>query len=217
MTEIYRNLNPQKALIWRIIHRDNLPWVLDNGLHCGNGQLRSAHWINIGNSELISKRAAHTVPLAPGGTLNDYVPFYFTPFSVMLKNIHSGRGGVQRRSNEEIIILVSSLRHIKVAELPFLFTDSHAYSNLASFYNEISDLDKIDWTLLQQRDFRRDPNDPWKLDRYQAEALIYKHCPVRGLLGLICYNDNVAQVVNQYIQERGLDLKVHVRPHWYFS
>jgi len=26
-------LNPEKALIWRIIHRDNLPWILTKGLH----------------------------------------------------------------------------------------------------------------------------------------------------------------------------------------
>lgn len=28
------NLNPEKALIFRIVHRDNLPWILDHGLHC---------------------------------------------------------------------------------------------------------------------------------------------------------------------------------------
>lgn len=29
----YKNLNPEKALIWRIVHRDNLPWILEHGLH----------------------------------------------------------------------------------------------------------------------------------------------------------------------------------------
>lgn len=29
----YADLNPEKALIFRIIHRDNLPWVMDNGLY----------------------------------------------------------------------------------------------------------------------------------------------------------------------------------------
>jgi len=32
----YSKLNADKALIWRIIHRDNLPWVLQHGLHSGN-------------------------------------------------------------------------------------------------------------------------------------------------------------------------------------
>ena len=136
----YKNLNPDKALIWRIVHRDNLPWILDHGLHCGNCHERSSHWVNIGNAELIDKRSNHCVPLAPFGTLNDYVPFYFTPFSVMLKNIHSGRGGVKKRENDEIIILVSSLYRIQQAGLPFLFTNSHAYYRWAEFFNDLKDL-----------------------------------------------------------------------------
>ena len=92
MANQYRELNPEKALIWRIIHRDNLPWVLQNGLHCGNGSLQAPAWVSIGNPELIYKRAKHPVPLPPHGFLNDYVPFYFTPFSPMLRNIHTGLG-----------------------------------------------------------------------------------------------------------------------------
>lgn len=61
MSRRYLNLNPDKALIWRIVHRDNLPWILDNGLHCGNGSARSPGWVSIGNPELIDKRACHPV------------------------------------------------------------------------------------------------------------------------------------------------------------
>ena len=34
MANHYPKLNQQKALIWRIVHRENLPWILDNGVHC---------------------------------------------------------------------------------------------------------------------------------------------------------------------------------------
>ncbi|MCU7928722.1 MAG: DUF4433 domain-containing protein [Candidatus Thiodiazotropha sp. (ex Dulcina madagascariensis)] len=212
----YPNLNAEKALIWRIVHRDNLPWILDHGLHCGNSDLRSAEWVNIGNDELITKRADHPVPLAPGGVLNDYVPFYFTPFSVMLKNIHSGWAGVAQRGNEEIIILVSSLRLVQQQGLPFLFTDSHAYYQWANFYNDLSDLDKIDWKLLQQRDFKRDPDDPAKFERYQAEALIHRHCPVAGLLGIVCYTEPLKAQIEQQLAQRAIKLDVYPRRGWYF-
>ena len=33
------NLNPEKALIFRMAHRDNLPWILDHGLHARNGEI----------------------------------------------------------------------------------------------------------------------------------------------------------------------------------
>ena len=217
MPSFYPDLNPEKALIWRITHRDNLPWILDHGLHCGNSDNRSPDWITIGNQELIDKRAAHLVPLSPNGVLNDYVPFYFTPFSVMLKNIHSGWAGVQKRANEEIIILVSSLPHLQTLNVPFLFTDSHAYSQLASFYNDLNDLDKIDWNILQRRDFARDPDDPAKFERYQAEALIYRHCPVSALLGIVCYHDELKSDIEQLLEHRNINLKVVSRSGLYFS
>lgn len=212
----YPNLNPKKALIWRIVHRDNLPWLLDNGLHCGNSNVRSPDWVDIGNQELIDKRATHPVPIAPAGMLNDYVPFYFTPFSVMMKNIHTGWGGVKQRSNEEIVILVSSLHHIHEKGLPFLFTDMHAYYSWADYYDDLADLDKIDWPLLQRRDFKRDPDDPAKFERYQAEALVHQHCPVSGLRGIVCYTDVLRVQLEQQIVERDLNLDVFARREWYF-
>jgi len=216
MANPYPSLNPEKALIWRIVHRDNLPWILDNGLHCGNGGAKHAGWVSIGNPELIDKRANHPVPVPPAGFLNDYVPFYFTPFSPMLRNIHTGWGGIRQRPNEEILILVSSLPHIAKQGLRFLFTDSHAYYQWANFYSDLADLDKIDWPILQQRDFKRDPEDPAKFERYQAEALIHGHVPVTGLLGIVCYTDPLKQRIEQEVRNRSLNLPVYARTGWYF-
>lgn len=210
-------INPEKALIWRIVHRDNLPWILDNGLHCGNTGEQSPNWVNIGNPELVSKRANHQVPIAPGGALNDYVPFYFTPFSPMLKNIHSGWGGIQRRDNDEIVILVSSLNRVHDLGLPFVFTDSHAYYMWSNFYNNLTNLGVIDWQILQGRDFKRDADDPAKFERYQAEALIHGHCPISALLGVFCYTEGLKTQIEQQVAERGLQLEVHARPGWYFQ
>ena len=216
MAKHYPSLNPKKALIWRIVHRDNLLWILDNGLHCGNSNVKAPDWVNIGNPELIDKRAHHPVPLPPGGLLNDYVPFYFTPFSPMLRNIHTGWGGIPKQPNEEIVILVSSLHHITGLGLPFLFTDCHAYYQWADFYADLADLDKIDWPLLQARDFKRDPEDPAKFERYQAEALIHQHLPVGGLLGIVCYTEPLKQRIEQEIQAHNLSLPVYARTGWYF-
>ena len=173
-------LNPEKALIWRIVHRDNIPWILVNGLHCSNSTTQYAEWVKIGSPELIEKRQQHPVPVGTKGVLSDYIPFYFTPFSPMLLNIKSGRGGVPQRDNDEIVILVSSLHHLYQQHIPFVFTNSHAYYQWTEFYTDLSNLDEIDWSILQTRDFKRDMDDPAKFERYQAEALIYQHCPAEA-------------------------------------
>lgn len=209
-------IDPNKARIWRIIHRDNLPWTLANGLHCANSATRSPDWISIGNSELISKRARHPVPVPPGGVLNDYVPFYFTPWSVMMRNILTGRGGVTRRDKDELLILVSSLHHIAAQGLPFVFTDTHAYYHHAHYYSDTGSLDRIDWPLLQSRDFRRDADDPVRFERYQAEALVHWHCPMHAIQGIVCYTDTQKEFAEQLINTSGLKLPVTTRPGLYF-
>jgi len=213
---IYSRLNPEKALIWRIVHRDNLPWILDNGLHCANSDVQSPQYVNIGNPDLIDKRRTRHVPIAPGGVLADYVPFYFTPFSVMMKNIHSGRS-VQQRSNDEIVILVSSLYRVEQMGFPFVYTTAHAYPDWTNYYSDLANLDQIDWSIIQRRDFKREPDDPRKMERYQAEALIHNHLPITGLLGIMCYTDAMKVRIEQDVAARGLTLPVHARPGWYFQ
>src|SRR6266849_5957268 len=120
------NLTPEKALIFSIIHLVNVPWILANGLHCSSSNQSDPNYVQIGNGEIITRRAARVVPVAPGGTLSDYVPFYFTPYSPMLLNIKTGRVGVTQRPMSEIAILVSSLPEMQKQAIPFVFTDRHA-------------------------------------------------------------------------------------------
>jgi hypothetical protein len=123
---VSKDLNPEKALIFRIVHRDNLPWIFDNGLYCRNSAVVDPGYVNIGNVDLIDRRHHRTVDTSPGGTLSDYVPFYFTPYSPMLYSIKTGYGDVLRRPSEELVILASSLYKLRSMGVPFLFTDRHA-------------------------------------------------------------------------------------------
>lgn len=212
----YADLNPQKALVWRIVHKDNLPWILANGLHCANANVIDPNYVSIGNPDLIDKRRHRVVPEPPGGTLSDYIPFYFTPFSPMMMNIRSGRYGIKQRANYEIVILVSSLFHIQAQGIPFLFTNVHAYLGYAEYSSDPAKLANIDWNLLQNRDFRRDDEDPSKMDRYQAEALVYRHLPVNGLLGAICFTKDVQAMVEGCAHPHHPTFKVFTQPGWYF-
>jgi hypothetical protein len=209
-------LNPEKALIFRITHRDNVPWILENGLHAKNGALADPNFRPIGNPDLIQKRTDHPVPAGPGGTLSDYIPFDFTPFSIMLLNIKTGYNGVPKVPNEEIAILVSSLRKVSELGIPSVFTDLHAYLRLAEHFTDPGDLGRIDWELLQNRDFKRDNNDLGKTDHYQAEALIWKHLPVGAIVGIVCNTDGVRDSIKDQADKRGLALNVLKRSDWYF-
>lgn len=210
------DLTPVKALIFRITHRDNVPWILRYGLHCNTSSVRDPGFVTIGSEEIIGKRAKREAPDPPGGTLADYVPFYFTPLSPMLYNIKTGHGGVSQRSMDEIVILVSSLHQLVEDQLQFSFTDRHAIYATAEFYSTLDDLHRLPWKGLQAHDFEKDPEDPGKSERYQAEALVYQHVPIDSVMGLVCYNEDVESMVVEAVKRRGLQLKVDVYPGWFF-
>ncbi len=210
-------LTPERALIFRITHIDNVAWILANGLHCNSSPVRDPNFVQIGNPDLIVKRQSRRVPIPPGGGLGDYVPFYFTPFSPMLYNIKTGWHGITQRPMREIIILVSSLPSFTDNGVNFVFTDRHAYLAAAQFSSSPSDLaGRVDWKILQKRDFARDPNDPGKCERYQAEALAHGHVPVAALKGVVCYGRTGTEHLLELVKDNGASLPVVSRPEWFF-
>jgi hypothetical protein len=135
----------------------------------------------------------------------------------MLYNITTGYGGIQQRRNEEIIVLVSSLHELERNGVAYVFTDRHAKLQTARFFNQKQELaHAIDFDLLRQRDFKRDPERPDKVERYQAEALAHHHVPVAAILGIGCYTPDVTAQVDNLCSDLRLDVKVVHRTEWYF-
>lgn len=211
-----QNLTEANAFIFRITHIANVPWILANGLHCKTSAAQDPNFVSIGNEDLIQKRTVKPVPIAPYGTLSDYVPFYFTPHSPMMYNIHTGYGGITQRRNAEIVIMASSLHKLSKDGVQFVFTDRHAYLTAAEFSSNVADLSTLDWDILRDRDFKRDAEYPDKVERYQAEALVHQNVPVQSLLGIAACSAQVAESLTDMIAAAGANLKVVVKPTWYF-
>lgn len=208
-------IDEKKTFIFRITHIKNIPWILDNGLHCAASRC-DPNFRSIGHPELIKRRESRIFPIEPYGTLGEYIPFYFTPYSIMLYNLLSGYGGVPPIEREYLVFLVSSIWRLVEMKIRFVFTNQHAYSLTAEFFNSPDDLHRVDWKLLQARDFRNDPEDPGKKERYQAEVLVYHHLPLAGLLGIACYNQTAYDHLTEEVYQRRLGLKVAVKQDWYF-
>jgi hypothetical protein len=210
------DLTPEKALIFRITHISNLPWILENGLHCRNSSTNDPDFVTIGNKEIIGKRHMRTVAIQPHGTLSDYVPFYFTPKSMMAFNIKTGYNGVTKRSNKEIIIMVSNLARLENMGLKFVFTNKHAVNIDTKFYTYTNNLGVIDWGILRSCDFSRDNDDLDKTSRYQAEALVHNHVPIDALDGIACYDVEQKEHIESVAAKKGRKIKVAVMGSWYF-
>lgn len=210
------DLNVEKALIFRITHISNVPWILENGLHCRSSGIADPDFTQIGNASLIDKRQHFAVPIAPGGLLSDYVPFYFTPKSIMLYNIVTGYQDTPIVPRSEIVTIVSRLRGVRGSGIDAIFTDQHAVSKTAQYYNDLDKLGEIDWAILRNCDFRRDPDDPGKTLRYHAEALIRGFLPCEQIAGIGCRGENEKRTLQGFGRAAGMNLNIVVRPDWFF-
>jgi len=130
---------PSPTLIYRLTHVDNIPWILTNGLHCVNSGVKDPHFVAIGNPDLIEKRSTRSVPIPPGGVLDDYVPFYFCTHSLMLYNVHTGYN-VKQAHQSQIAYLVCSVEQVQQCDCGFVFTDRHAYPRNAVYSTNPQDL-----------------------------------------------------------------------------
>lgn len=210
------SITREHARIFRITHVDNVAWILANGLYCSVSEVLDPNFRRIGNEDLINKRPTRHVPIAPGGSLGEYVPFYFTPRSPMLYNIKTGWNGVPMVPMRDIVVMVTALPRLSEEGVPYVFADRHAYMVHARFSSDLAELNRIDWDILDQSDFVRDPNDPGKVDRYQAEALVYQHLPVSMLDEIVCCTDEGTRQVRDLADDVGIDLGIATRREYFF-
>lgn len=196
------NLN--NIFIYRMIHIDNIPHVLANGITHKNSINANPNYIPIGDTSIIDKRTNRIIPvnsqtsISESICLGDFIPFYFGYRTPMLFVIQHGYQSVNRIHPENIVYLVCNVQEIIESKLEFYFTDGHAIDMLSTCYNaslaseipNLVDLEatkKLDWT--KERDDKR---------KKEAEFLIKGIISSKCITGYICYNSTAKEKLETY-------------------
>ena len=180
--------------IYHMTHVSNVPNILKYGLQ-GHGN--SFQKTDISNGEVNSRRARRE-PVY-GKRIHDYVPFYFSPRNPML---------YVQDHEDDIVILVfpASLMY----ENGMLFTDGNASSSNTSFYNDLCDLDNLNWQCLNSN-YWPDFSDGKR--KKMAEVLLTKKVDKSKILGILCKNQNTKEKVSQLANQT---ITCVVAPKFYF-
>ncbi|MEO7863950.1 MAG: DUF4433 domain-containing protein [Nitrospirales bacterium] len=132
---------------------DNLDTIIRRGgLHAPNHvpddglNYRFCH-----STEIQSARTNVPIRMGPGGTIHDYVPFYFGYLSPMMLNLKTGRVEGYSEAQDPLIYLVSSTQAIEAADLGFVFSDGHGLAMFTEWFDDLDKLDAVDWTVVNQR------------------------------------------------------------------
>ena len=208
---------PTIVCVYRIVHMDNVEYLLTHGMFHRNHTKADPNYINIGDSQLISQRNDYPVSIdPPNGNLGDYVPFYFGPLSPMLLNISTGYRGITKRPQDEIVYMVCEVATLVAHCEEWCFTDGHAKTTITAFYNDLQYLSEVDWNMVFERYWRNTEDDFDRMRRKQAEFLVKHYVPVSCISGIVVHNETRKKFVEGIITRFGLGIPVQVNHQFYY-
>lgn len=206
---------PKPTYIYRIIHKENLQILIDEGKLLAPNFSKNKKYISIGETKLIKQRGDKSIKIAPFGTMRDYVSFYFGVRSPMLYCIWKGFD-VEQRPQEDIIYLVSTIERIQELKASFVFTDGHSFAGFTQFFNDVNFLNEVDWKTVESDRWNNTPSDPDRKRRKSAECLIYKEVPFESIIGIVVYNENAFSYISSVLKKNHITLPINIKPSWYY-
>ena len=202
------------------MHIDNLDVILRRGgLHAPNFTPTDAlEYRTIHNSDIQYHRRITTIPCGPGGSIHDYVSFYFGPLSPMLLQLHTGRVAGYNETQEPIIYLVSTVQTVEESGAQFVFSDGHGIAGFTRWFSNPDDLDKVDWSMVHERYWSDNIDDMDRQRRKQAEFLIHKFCSWNIINEIGVINTDMQARARAIFQENKnvSQPAIRVRRSWYY-
>ena len=201
--------------IYRIVHRENLNLILGDKKIFAPNYGKSSKYIPIGEMELIKERANLQILIEPGGTIKDYVAFYFGVRPPMLYCIKNGFD-VTRKPQNEIIYLISSMEKLIELKKRFVFTDGHAFAAFTMFFNNVNDLYQIDWNAVNLVRGNNTETDPDRKRRKQAECFVNKDITLEAINEIVVYNQECFDYISKVLKKHKTKLQIRIEPSWYY-
>jgi len=204
--------------IYHITHLENLPTILaQGGLWCDRESAqRGLVKIGIAHAHIKERRARRVVPVGAGGTLADYVPFYFAPRSPMLFAIERNQVEGYRGGQSSVLHLAATAQAVAAQGKAIAFTDGHADISFSRFFTDLAHLDKLDWKVMAETYWNDTPSDGDRKRRRQAEFLVHQFFPWQLVTEIGVMNQTVAEQVKAALANAPHVPVVTVRRGWYY-
>lgn len=178
---------------------ENLDSIIKDGLLSTN--IKNAKGIkhkNVANLTIQERRANMTVPIGPEGKVHDYVPFYFSSMNPMLlSKLHE-----KNIDQQDIIYFCVKIQRLEIEDA--VFTDASANTaNAPTFYEDVSDLNKLDWQAIDKKSWGNASDD--ERHRRMAEALIHKSVDISEIDAILVFNNCIREKVKKVFNNNGAE------------
>lgn len=211
---------PDQPKIYHITHISNLARMLSDGVIWSDARMielaRDSQ--RVGLSRIKQRRLQLKVSCNPGTMVGQYVPFYFCTRSIMLYLLHQANDpDLDYKGGQKAIIhleadLNDCVNWAILNSRPWAFTPTNAGANYTLHFNQLSQLDQIDWKAVAASDFRSQSVKDGK----QAEFLLFDHLPCHLIDRIGVKNQETLGLVSEILQAASLKVPTTIQPSWYF-
>lgn len=205
-------MDNQIKYVFRMVHVDNIPHILQNGFVCRRLSAHNANYVPIADNIVLRRR---DLELGKRIKVEDYIPFYFGPRQPMLYVIQNGYNGVEKRNAEDIVYCVVRIDSLVADGVECVFTDGHALSKITTFYNgnQLGNINQIIKYSEVYSQFWNQDNDIDLKRRKEAELLVKYYLKTDYISGFVVYNE----IVRQKLVACGIpEGKIAIRTDYYF-
>ncbi|RLB90756.1 MAG: DUF4433 domain-containing protein [Deltaproteobacteria bacterium] len=212
---------PQQPKIYHITHVDNLAEIIRHGnIYSDARRIAAGLDCNIIGMSTIKWRRLEEIEVTchAGTKVGEYVPFYFCPRSIMLYILYMGNHPeLTYRGGQRPIVHLQADFHATVEwanrhNVRWAFSDRNAGAYFADFFNNLDNLDKVNWEAVAATDFR----DMQVKEGKQAEFLVYDAFPWTLVEKIGVVNAEIRARVQQILRNAGHRPPIAVEPSWYY-
>ncbi len=208
---------PRPTQIFHTTSIPNLGSIFSDGeLQC-HEQLaaRTISPVDISLDNIQRRRARTQVPCGQGGNLHQYVPFFFNPKSPMLLYLTSGRFAPPIDRNS-LVHLMSTVEQVESSGTDFVFTTGHAIMSYSDFYDDSTELNKVDWEIMASHMWNRTSDDQDRQCRREAEFLVHQSVDLSLVSHAIVYSQQAEHQVSTELSRSGTFLQVAIKPEMFY-
>ncbi len=141
--------------LFHITAIDNLEMICQQGALLSKTQSEQLdlHYHNIAHGGAQGARANKSVTDPPGGSIHEFVLFYFAPRSPMLSAIHNGNVQNCNYDQTSIIYFETTIEKALDNNLQgFVFYDRNATKDYSQCYTDLEQLkDVVDWQTMTEQ------------------------------------------------------------------
>jgi hypothetical protein len=209
---------PRPTPIYRLIHLDNLSVCLERGgMYAPNHTPKDGRvYRTIHDIEIQQVRRARPIRCGAGGTVHDYVAFYFGPRSPMLLKLKTGQVEGYMEGQDPLIYLLSTVEAIHQDRLDFVFSDGHGIAAFTQWFDDLGALNQVDWDMVYADYWADTVADMDRQRRKQAEFLVYRFCPWEVIARIGVINGGIKVQVESILAKYGIQTPVDICRQWYY-